>query len=526
MDDRLIHRTRGRRGRRGNALVMSLVAVLVVSSMAAAYFQLSTSVARRQDQAVERRHAFYLAESGLSEAWAGLVMGLSGNVGTAQKPAAWGNGLFYVEATELSDERVELESHGMYGSASATLSVVAEPGKANVASLGIFSSKDWTIPAGTKIDAYDSALGSYASQDPSASSGVGDLAGDLLETVESATSDYGAGFTILDEEAGDQLLGEVGSNGGLTIVGATRRPTEIWADVVAGMTKTATTSGAVEIHGETLERNFDADLPAVFLPRMDEGGGVTHDSAFRLTMPPGDYAIRALSIAEGSDVVITGPTVAAIGGMAIGANASLEFDTTNGAIHLYINGALSVDPTAELFTSSEDSTQVSIQFVGSNEIVLDAQAQFAGFIYAPAASVYVGSDFELYGALVADQLVLDPDGCTLHYDAALGRYAQDQALPELVSWRIMEIRNLPNAGPSADPFDILGVNRDDAMMPDQAHMDVPIEVQYVNRDGAKVLYEGWESDFDWTDVKVTVDVRRDADSVSLTRYRDDNSDAD
>src|SRR5687767_3777572 len=97
--------SRSRAGsRRGSVLVLSLVAVATVVVFAASFSQFASSVANRQAQAVHRKRAFYMAEAGLAEAFAGFSCGKSGNVGTAEAPALLGDGVFWVEAVELEPD--------------------------------------------------------------------------------------------------------------------------------------------------------------------------------------------------------------------------------------------------------------------------------------------------------------------------------------------------------------------------------------------------------------------------------------
>ncbi len=72
---------------RGSALVLSLVAVTTVVVLAASFSQFASSVANRQAQAVNRKRAFYMAEAGLAESFAGFTCGKSGNVGSKEAPA-------------------------------------------------------------------------------------------------------------------------------------------------------------------------------------------------------------------------------------------------------------------------------------------------------------------------------------------------------------------------------------------------------------------------------------------------------
>ena len=98
-----------REGRRGNVLGVVLVVVLTIATASAGLLQLSAATARRQSAAMHRTLAFYLAEAGLAEAYAGLTIGKTGNVGSEGRPAVFGDGLFWVAATDNGDDTVTLD---------------------------------------------------------------------------------------------------------------------------------------------------------------------------------------------------------------------------------------------------------------------------------------------------------------------------------------------------------------------------------------------------------------------------------
>ena len=112
--------------RRGAVLVMSLIASSLVFGFCLMFLQLSLTLTKRRSHDVDMQQAFYLAEAGLVEAYCGLSIAKTGNVGTAAQPAGIGDGLFWVEATEAGDGVVELASTGMYGSGRVTLGLVLQ----------------------------------------------------------------------------------------------------------------------------------------------------------------------------------------------------------------------------------------------------------------------------------------------------------------------------------------------------------------------------------------------------------------
>src|SRR5204862_4673896 len=120
----MIARSNPSRTNGGGALLLSVTAVMVVSILAAGFLQLTLSVTRLMGIAADTTQALNLAEAGLAEAYTGLAMAHTGNVGTAAQPAFFGGGLLWVEATEHSGGMVELECTALYGTGRATLGIV------------------------------------------------------------------------------------------------------------------------------------------------------------------------------------------------------------------------------------------------------------------------------------------------------------------------------------------------------------------------------------------------------------------
>ena len=71
---------------------------------------MSVSMGRQRTLSVDTKRAFYMAEAGISEGLYGLMVGKSGNVGTADLPATFGDGVFWVEAEDIGENRTLLTS--------------------------------------------------------------------------------------------------------------------------------------------------------------------------------------------------------------------------------------------------------------------------------------------------------------------------------------------------------------------------------------------------------------------------------
>jgi hypothetical protein len=461
--------------RRGGVLVLSLVAVGVVAILSMTYLQLSASVTRRQVAAVDTSMSFYLAEAGLAESYSGLTVGHTGRVGTPAEPAIHGEGVFWVEATQLSEDLIELESTGMAKSGKAVLGMVVRRGRQNVGALGIFSDSDLTVPNNALIDGYDSAEGGYAEQ-----------AAEDHHLVE---------------------LARVGSNGNVYVNEGRSGDTRILGDVTPGPSGSLHTAGSPTITGETDGSAGLIDLPDVVVPPAIVGPGVSQGAGAPLVVPAGRFGAEFMTLAANSEVVLRGPLDLVLGDLSVGPGAELVFDTANGPVNVYVSDAFELDTTAVLTTGQEDASLVSLNASGTAPLALDCAGAFYGSIYAPQATVSVSASFELYGSVVSKSLALAP-GSKLHYDEHLVEAGADDELPHVVSWRIIE---LPQASPTTvgvDPFAILGVSASALPTPAKAHEDQDLEITYLNTLLLPALYSGPESAFDWAQVRVVLLMKR------------------
>ena len=460
--------------------MLSLIAVVVVVALAGSFTQFASSVSNRQAQAVYRKQAFYMAEAGLAESYAGLMCGKSGNVGTKEEPAVFGDGLFWVEATELEEGVLRLDSVGMVGCGQAKLSVVAERGEESVASLGVFSKNVMSLLPGSVIDAYDSSQGTYASQ--ANHSGV-----------------------------------HLGSNDEIALAGNADAVTSVQGDVTPGPGFGVSISGNVTISGSTAPSLEAAVLPAVEVPEIELGSPQAHSSPYPLVLPPGDSGYKSLTVAAGSQVVLQGPATIVVGVLALDPEAELAFDTEGGPVQLYVTESLQLPKSSILTTSSTHPEDVIIQVAGetAQPVSLYATTAFNGVFYAPEAATEVGSGFEVFGALVAGTLTFEGE-VHLHFDKKLATVSAEAALPRLLSWRIIDLAS-SSTDLTTSPFEVLGVDPTTLPPPTSAHADQILDIQYYDKLGFYHSYTGWESSFDWDVVGTTLEATRDGTEVLMPR---------
>jgi hypothetical protein len=304
--------------------VLSLIAVATVVVLSASFARFTSAVANRQAQAVQRKRAFYLAEAGLSESFAGFSCGKSGNVGAKEKPALLGDGVFWVQAVDLGQGVFRLDSTGMIGSGSAKLSLVVRRGKEEAGALGVFSSGSVSLGAGSLVDAYDSSKGDYSAQ----------------------TDKTGAALC---------------SNAAINLTGTLTAPTTVKGDVTPGTSSSVTTTGSVTISGSTTAAFVTTALPTVDVPAVTLGPAQVQSSPYPLVIPAGTVGYKSLTVQPATQVIIQGPAKVVLGSLSVKGLAQLDFDTTKGAVELYVNDAMDLATGSQLTSSGVRPEDVLIQ---------------------------------------------------------------------------------------------------------------------------------------------------------------------
>jgi len=486
--------TTGRR--RGGVLALVVVAVLAVATLSAGLLQVSSAMTKRQVSNTNIKLAFYMAESGLAEAYQGLSIGKTGNVGTQAAPARFGNGLFWVEATDNPDGTVTLDSTGMVANAEAELSLVVEPRLSSVAALGVFADVRLDIGPGMVSDGYDSGASAYEQSVLTAK----------LSSPGGVLPGVGGGSAYAPPP-----LGKTGSNGPILVTGTGPTPTVIDGDLTPGPGQAVTAAGHVTIHGSTVAADATVSLPPVSVPSFPPSSGIIHSGPVPYLVLPGQYQLPQLEAATGAEIIVQGPSTLVLDRLQLASGAALHFDTTGGSVSLFVNDVLELQAGSVVSSSGENAWEVTIQVPGAlaSPALLAATSDFHGVVYAPQATVEVHSSFEFSGSLVGRELdFVGP--VQLHFDQYLEEIAEELALPRLVSWRIVKFSNPNGLSKVMDPFLFLGVDRTLCPLPAEAHEDQTIEVTFeALGSGLTSRYAGLESAFDWSLVGKVYSITRD-----------------
>lgn len=499
-------RTKARRGRarrRGSALVASMMFVMVVAGMGVVMVQIHTSQTKRQDQTIDNKRAIYIAEAGLAEGFLGVSQGMSGDVGSPEAPARFGDGYYWVEASELPNGQVSLLSTGMAGRGRFTISAVLEEGSDPIASLGFLSGGDLIVGEGATIDGFDSSLGSFLSQ--------------LDGGLPGATTGTGAKLAAV----GDVVLHGTTPPGGLPLPTGT----VVYGDAQPGPTGAVTSAADVTVTGSTTPMESEVTLPPVEVPTTELRRDVRIGVGNNLVLDDGEYGISSVRIDENAGIKLVGPTTLVIGRLVMGPNSTISVDSTEGQVRLYVTERLVVPDTAS-FVNTEASpdgfllmltTDTWQDFDGDGRVddplVFRPSGEFYGYIYGPTVDLDIGADTHLIGGVAASSVTIAA-GAHLSFDSALeGTEMAVSGLPVLVAWRIADVPDEPITRRNTTPEKYITDNALVTTRSPDAHKETYVSIKYYDLTGTPQAYTGLSSGLDWSQVGEVLGIMWDDDPV-------------
>ncbi|HTF90903.1 MAG TPA: hypothetical protein VK843_20965 [Planctomycetota bacterium] len=479
--------------------MIALMVTVGIAMLGACLLQFSASASRAQLQSVDQKRAFYVAEAGLSESVYGLMLGKSGNIGSAESPARFGDGVLWVEAVKTEDGRIVIESNGLCGGGRASLSIVVAQHASSMAALGIFSNGNLVVHSGSVIDSYD----------PEAQLLEG-LVGGLLDGVEPSGS------------------GKVGSNGNITVNGTKKAKTRIDGDVTPGVDKTVTSGAHVTITGSTIPRTTPVVLPPIEVPALVSQGALLHVASRSMTIPTGEHRYDSLTIGSNSQLVVVGPQTLVIGSMVLLPGAKLVMDTSDGKVDIHATDYLNFGTGSVIDNLEHDPAKAHIYISASQTIdrngdgipdppaTLRSTGKMYATVYAPAASLVLSGGLEVYGAVTAANLELG-ENSKLHFDESL--LVDDGTGPDdvkLLSWKVLELPPEPQVKTRVDPVVLLRLQGAPLLSPGRSHQKVDFKIEFISKKdktGKTRIWQGEESKFNWKDVQSVVRLGRIGDLI-------------
>jgi hypothetical protein len=406
---------RRRRSERG---VVSIVALFVAIALGGLSFaMLNSSVSSRQtfDRGDNNRRALEAAETGFARAEQEVssLVDPHGD-GPGNLTGTYAGGTFEVTATQDATykDRWILVARGTHGLSTRTVEECVRRTVNTMYPDALLSKNSLVFDGSNQTDAYDSRLGSYASQ--------------------AIHSDAGGPYAM---EGGD-----IGSNSGFIQLSGSS--VYVRGDAIPGPLHEVTDHGNPTVTGDTTPRKTELTLPPPKLSEFEAayttnangnwtatGGNLTYSDAQKslsykgsggvLTLPGGTYFFSSLSLTGNASIRFTGPT------------------------KIYVTESLNLAGGSLVNTGSPSDLMVFAHpyplppghTPTTTECKVNGGADAGWAFYGPSASLEIGGGVGLFGASTAGQIKISGNSF-FHYDKALAEMGiLGPALIERIYWR-------------------------------------------------------------------------------------------
>jgi hypothetical protein len=429
-----INRKRATR-RDGVVLYMALLVLIPVAALAYGLLQMGASFNSERLRSIEDEQALFLADAGLAESILALRNGGTGRIGTAVAPVYYGRGLLWVDANDVGNDLILLRSTAMYEGGRRSVESLVFRDYADFRGMTIFSSDSLTIDSQCFLDSFDSNDGSYDDQ-------------------------FAFGFVE------DGAIVE--SNGSITIDSSV----ELHGDAHPGPGFDVDVPGSSDLTGNQQPNESTRSLPPVTVPVIAPSGALL--VAAHQTLSSGDYNFSSIDVDTGADLEIRGPARIVVDDFDLRSNTNLIIDTANGPVEFYISGNFVQASNSTIDVTGKSATLLTMNFVGdSTQVVeLKSNSDFYGVIYAPEATVIVHSNFEIFGAVVANNIELNSN-VQIHYDEALIGSSPAPLIFTVATWNLAEFPVREFLLNRSDPFSLVGIPRGDLALAEEGR-EVPV----------------------------------------------------
>lgn len=383
---------------RGSALLVVVALISIVAGLGAALLGLDLQTGRsRQGDGSEQR-AFYAAEAAINEALAALdsgaadpAPGATAEVGSEATPRVLGPSLHWATITRVDLRRFSIVGVGRDGDSLKRQELLVSHAPNGLFQYAAFGRDGVRLDSNAFVDSYDSMYGSYASQ----------VAGG---------TDWARQYAV------------VGSNDDIRLMSNTR----IYGDCHPGPggALTATAPGIL-ITGSTDPSATLIAMDPIAPPAAVSLGAATWGAD--VTLGPGVIRYSDVLVNGGATLTIQGPAQLVVDNFQMKSGSRLVFDSTNGPIELHSAHDFVLESNTQVVTESDSAVDVKLFLSGDNRatnpnlrdsVSLSANSAFVGAIYAPNSSISLGSNFEIFGSVMAGLLDLSSNG-KIHFDEAL-----------------------------------------------------------------------------------------------------------
>ena len=406
-----------RSGERGSVLVTAMI-VTVLLGTAALTFMLVSARQQQEGHASDGDiNSFYAAEAGLSAALVELRNGGDGNVGSEAEPRELGGLRYWVAAHAVDGETTSLVATSTDGSSSNRIELLVEGQSGEIHDFGLFGERLVDLKSNSKVDSFNSTLGTYASQ------------------VSGAYA---------------KPNGNVGSNDDIQL--AANAKVYGYAQYGPDTDDTISVASNVTLLDGYGAAQTNVVLPPVVAPSFASSGALTVNAGQTKVLGPGNLQYVSLTTKSNSSLKVVGPCKLVITDSAtINSNSTWTMDATNGAIQIYALNHFELKSNSTVATTKKDPTQLTIYLAGQHtslgdttpKLDISSNSQFYGTIHAPDLSVQIASNFELFGSVKAEWLTV-ASNAKLHYDEVLANGALDASNGyDVAAWRLLSGDAMP-----------------------------------------------------------------------------------
>ena len=405
----------GNSGESGVSLVVVGLAMSVLATLSVSMLVAIRATSREKSALREEVASMFAAEAGLSEGVFALNSGNSANLGTQQQPMSISASSFWVTETNLVNGMKALVATGLDNRAGTRIELTVRQAADNLWAWGAFGDEELTMDSNSRVDSYDSTLGTYASQ----------------QINGSGSSAYALSN------------GHVGSNGDIDM----SQNSSVQGNAVPGPTATASVTGNAFVTGSTTPNSALVALPPLVIPSFGSSGNMLVSGATPGTLGPGDFGFGNFKLGNGATLTITGPARIVATDMELRSNSQIVIDASAGPVKFYVHEDFILGSNTSIASTTYDPTDLSINLASDNiinptenvqlaEVLLQSNSVVYGTLFAPNAMIDIDSNFELFGSVIARQVHLD-SWARVHFDENLlnGNSSSVTTTWEAVCWR-------------------------------------------------------------------------------------------
>jgi hypothetical protein len=401
---KLYSQTRSRSDRRcrGGALVLVALATAGLAVLALSVTSLGLSSSKEQRGTDEHLSSLYVAEAGVSDGYATLAAAGSAGIqpgstiGTLN-PTTYDNASYSVTRTNNADGTISLVSTGTLDHSDSRVELILKRDNNSIYRYGAFGELGVTITSNAKVDSYNSTLGPYVNQ---------------------AVNGFGSNSYALAH-------GNVGSNGNIRL----KQNAMVKGNLQPGPGGSAMVIGNATVSGSISPASTPQALPPINVPTVPTSGALVVPSNATMNLSSGSYHWSSAGLSNGSTVNVTGPATLICDSLRLQSNSKMVIDASAGPVNIYVINDFVMGYNTRIYPTSYNPADLTVNLQSDNiidpdmivdldQIDFQSNSYMYGTIYAPHAKVTVNSNFELYGALIARDLVLD-SWSRVHFDEQL-----------------------------------------------------------------------------------------------------------